>query len=148
MMPGHPGTVPGQSQLRCDIRVLPDVARDDVLALYDEAAAAVRRDHGILVRVERYQGGGCQSHSIDPSHRLARAFRVAQQATRQGTRTTPFHGGTDARYFAMAGTPALVYGPGNLEQAHAPDEYVPVADLRLAERQLTLVALAFLGEAA
>lgn len=148
MMPGHPGTVPGESRLRCDIRVLPGVARNDVLAAYDEAAAAVWRDHGLLVRVERYQGGGCQSHGIDPGHRLARAFRRAQQATDQGTRTTPFHGGTDARYFAMAGTPALVYGPGSLEQAHAPDEYVPLADLRLAERQLTLAALAFLGGAA
>jgi succinyl-diaminopimelate desuccinylase len=148
MMPGHPGTVPGECRLRCDIRVLPRVTRDDVLAVYDEAAAAVQREHGVSVRVERYQGGGCQSHSIDPSHRLARAFSHAQQATGQVTRTMPFHGGTDARYFAMAGTPALVYGPGNLEQAHAADEYVPVADLRLAEWQLTLAALAFLGGAA
>jgi len=148
MMPGHPGTVPGESRLRCDIRVLPGVARDDVLAVYDEAAAAVRRDHAVSVHVEQYQGGGCQSHGIDPGHRLARAFSQAQQTTGQKTQTTAFHGGTDARYFAMAGTPALVYGPGNLEQAHAPDEYVPVVDLRLAERQLIFAALAFLGRAA
>jgi acetylornithine deacetylase/succinyl-diaminopimelate desuccinylase-like protein len=57
----------------------------------------------------------------------------------------PFAGGTDARYFAMAGTPAIVYGPGNLEHAHAPDEYVPVTELRLAEQQIRLAALAFLS---
>jgi len=31
--------------------------------------------------------------------------------------------GDFARYFAKAGTPAIVYGPGSLQQAHAPDEF-------------------------
>jgi acetylornithine deacetylase/succinyl-diaminopimelate desuccinylase-like protein len=148
IMPGHPGTVPGECRLRCDIRVLPGTARDDVLALYEHAAAVIRRDRDVKVLVERYRGGGCQSHYIDPLHPLACAFDRVQQATGQVPRLTPFNGGTDARYFAMASTPALVYGPGDLEQAHAPDEYVPVAELRLAQRQLTLVALEFLGGAA
>ncbi|HEY6425260.1 MAG TPA: M20/M25/M40 family metallo-hydrolase [Pseudonocardiaceae bacterium] len=73
------------------------------------------------------------------------AVAHAQRATGHPAHTLPFTGGTDARYFAMAGTPALVYGPGSLEQAHAPDEYVPVAELHRAERQLTLAALTFLG---
>lgn len=144
-MAGHPGTVPGVCRLRCDIRVLPGVARDGVLGLYRTAADQVVRSHGVLVQVEPYQGSGCQSHEIDSEHLLARAFRRALHETGQPSRTLPFAGGTDARYFAMAGTPALVHGPGSLEQAHAPDEYVPIAELRLAVRQLVHVGRSFLG---
>jgi hypothetical protein len=59
-------------------------------------------------------------------------------------KTMPFPGGTDTRYFAMAGTPAVVYEPGSLEQAHALDEFVPIADLSLADRHLRTV-VTFLG---
>jgi succinyl-diaminopimelate desuccinylase len=144
-VPGHPGTMPGECVLRCDIRVLPNVERDDVLALYMDAAAAVERDCGASIAVERYQGGGCQSHGVAPTHRLAEACFAAQRETRQQVRTLAFAGGTDARYFGAAGTPAIVYGPGSLEQAHAPDEYVPVAEVQLAQRQLTHIALKFLN---
>ena len=143
-MPGHPGTIPGECRLRCDIRVLPGRERDDVLALYDMAAEKIRRSSGVTVLITRYQGGGCQSHCISADNRLAEAFRAAQHETGQPSATTPFAGGTDARYFAKAGTPAIVYGPGSLQQAHAPDEFVPVAGLRLAQRQVRAAAWAFL----
>jgi acetylornithine deacetylase/succinyl-diaminopimelate desuccinylase family protein len=143
-MPGHPGTVPGQCRLRCDIRVLPGSERDATFGLYEKAAEALRTRSNVTVAVTRYQGGGCQSHRIDADHLLAQAFRLAQAETGQPASATSFAGGTDARYFASAGTPAVVYGPGSLEQAHAPDEYVPVAELRLAEQQIRVASLAFL----
>jgi acetylornithine deacetylase/succinyl-diaminopimelate desuccinylase family protein len=142
-MPGHPGTVPGECRLRCDIRVLPAADREDTLRLYETAATTVRTAFDVSVMVERYQSGGCQSHYLDADHRLAQAFAEAQVATGQTAHTNAFAGGTDARYFALAGTPALVYGPGSLEQAHAPDEFVSIAELRLAENHLVAAAIAF-----
>lgn len=41
---------------------------------------------------------------------------------------------SDAGWLARAGIPTVVYGPGELEQAHALDESVPVADLVAAAR--------------
>lgn len=41
---------------------------------------------------------------------------------------------SDAGWLARAGIPAVVYGPGELEQAHALDESVAVADLLAAAR--------------
>ena len=143
-MPGHPGTVPGHGRLRCDIRVLPGNERDATFALYEQAAKELMAQSTVKIEVNPYQGGGCQSHRIDPGHPLASAFRVASRGTGRSDRTTSFAGGSDARYFAMAGTPAVVYGPGSLEQAHAPNEYVPVDELHLAERQIRAVASAFL----
>lgn len=143
-MDGHPGTVPGECRLRCDIRVLPGRERERVLGLYERAAESVRRECGVAIAVERYRGGGCQSHRIEPSGALAQAFHETQIKMGQPARTLAFSGGTDARYFAMAGTPAVVYGPGSLDQAHHADEFVPVQELRLAARQLAVVAAAFL----
>ncbi len=39
---------------------------------------------------------------------------------------------TEAALFAGAGIPAVVFGPGDIAQAHAPGEFVPLADLQIA----------------
>lgn len=143
-LPGHPGTVPGACRMRCDIRVAPGADRDALHVLYRRAAEQVAAEHAVTVSTEHYQGGGCRSHEIAADHPLALAFLEVQHETGEPLRTLPFAGGTDARYFAVAGTPAVVHGPGHLEQAHAPDEFVPVAQLRLAQRQLVALARRFL----
>jgi acetylornithine deacetylase len=40
---------------------------------------------------------------------------------------------TEAGLFQQAGIPAVVCGPGSIEQAHKPDEYVAVSELRSCE---------------
>ena len=41
--------------------------------------------------------------------------------------------GTEAGLFQQAGIPAVVCGPGSIEQAHKPDEFVAVSELRKCE---------------
>lgn len=142
---GHPGTVAGECRLRCDVRVLPKQDRDDVLRVYEVAAEHVRTPL-LQILVERYQGGGCQSHYVDPGEPIVAALRSAGPRENASPRAAAFFGGTDARYFARAGTPAVVYGPGSLDQAHAPDEFVTSADLVRAARELTTACRSYLGE--
>jgi acetylornithine deacetylase/succinyl-diaminopimelate desuccinylase len=40
-----------------------------------------------------------------------------------------FLGGCDLVHFQKVGIPGVVLGPGSLEQAHQPDEYVALVDL-------------------
>lgn len=40
-----------------------------------------------------------------------------------------FNACNDQSYFVNAGVPTLIFGPGNLEQAHTVDEYVPLDDI-------------------
>jgi acetylornithine deacetylase/succinyl-diaminopimelate desuccinylase family protein len=47
-------------------------------------------------------------------------------------------GTTDAVFLTEAGTPTVVFGPGSIAQAHAPDEYVEVAQVHQATRALVL----------
>lgn len=44
--------------------------------------------------------------------------------------------GTEAGLFQKAGIPGVIYGPGSIEQAHLPDEYVEVSQLDECNRFL------------
>jgi acetylornithine deacetylase len=48
----------------------------------------------------------------------------------------------------VADIPTVVCGPGDIRDAHVPDESVPVADLLAAARTIALTALRFCGPAA
>lgn len=48
--------------------------------------------------------------------------------------------GSDLRLYAAAGVPTLQYGPGRIEEAHAVDESVEVADLLACARVCALLA--------
>ncbi len=55
-------------------------------------------------------------------------------AGRNKTITVPY--GTEAGHFQAAGIPTIVCGPGSINQAHQPDEYIEVAEL---ERGVTFI---------
>jgi succinyl-diaminopimelate desuccinylase len=56
-----------------------------------------------------------------------------------------FPGGTDAPHFISKGIPAVILGPGNLEQAHADDEWVEIEQLAAAVNLYERCALSLLG---
>jgi hypothetical protein len=52
-------------------------------------------------------------------------------------------GGSDARWFRMAGIPTIVYGP-TLYNMGAPDEYADISELGIVSRAHALTAFDFL----
>ncbi|MGD8869689.1 MAG: ArgE/DapE family deacylase, partial [Gemmatimonadales bacterium] len=56
--------------------------------------------------------------------------------------------GADMRLLVNEGaTPTVIYGPGDVRRAHAPDEYVDIAELEAVARALALAAVRFCGVA-
>ena len=56
--------------------------------------------------------------------------------------------GSDLRLLAgRGGIPAVHYGPGRIDLAHAADEHVSIDDVRIAARVLALVAIDVCGVA-
>ena len=55
--------------------------------------------------------------------------KLAQRLAGSGERTTLVAFGTEAGLFKNAGIPTVVCGPGSIEQAHQPDEYVSLEQL-------------------
>jgi acetylornithine deacetylase len=54
--------------------------------------------------------------------------------------------GADMRLLVNeADTPTVLFGPGDVRQAHRPDEYVPIDDLVTVTQSLALTALRFCG---
>jgi acetylornithine deacetylase len=54
---------------------------------------------------------------------------------------------TDLSWYQAAGIPGVVFAPGSINQAHAPDEYVVVDKLIGATRALALMLVAWCGAA-
>jgi acetylornithine deacetylase len=78
--------------------------------------------------------------SIAPSHELV---SLAQALADSRGMVGKVDYGTEAGLFSRAGIPTVVCGPGNIEQAHKPNEYIELAQIaqceafmrRLAQRQ-------------
>lgn len=51
--------------------------------------------------------------------------------------TLPF--GTEAGFFRQAGIPAVVCGPGSIDQAHQPDEWIASSQLVQADHFLNAI---------
>ena len=52
--------------------------------------------------------------------------------------------GADMRLLVNEGqTPTVMFGPGNVRDAHRPDEFVPIADLEVVVKTLALTILRF-----
>lgn len=56
-----------------------------------------------------------------------------------------FNAVCDAAFLNMVGVPSVVYGPGNLLQAHAVDEYVYIEEVMTASKTFALAAMDWCG---
>jgi succinyl-diaminopimelate desuccinylase len=121
--------VPENCELMLDRRLLPgetlDAALDELLALLKRA----KRDHGVDAEIAaiRTKAGPTETAVDDPFVRNAVAISRAHGVTfpQPGGLT----GGCDLVHFHDVGAVGIVLGPGSLDVAHQPDEYVPKDDL-------------------
>lgn len=123
-------------------------ARQELEARVQAAAMtdAWLRDHPPMVE---WWGARYEPAAISPEHPLVTtltgAFAVAN-GNAPILRGMPY--GADMHLLVNHGnTPTVIFGPGDVRRAHAPDEFVPIADLEAATRTLALAILRFCGGA-
>ncbi len=124
--------VPASCRFEFEIRDLPE---DDSDALMAEIRAfavslvpemlAVDEASGILLD-EYNSTNGLVCRADDPAVRLA--LTLTGSETVQKVAYT-----TEAGLFASAGIPSVVCGPGHIAQAHKPDEFIEIEQIRLGE---------------
>lgn len=100
----------------------------DKAAALEPAMKAVDASTGIRFEVI----GGMPAFLADPQGPAARL--AARLAGTQDTTLVAF--GTEAGIFQGAGIPTVICGPGSINQAHQPDEYVSLEQLALCERYI------------
>lgn len=110
-------------------------------ALEAAVAAACAADPWLAehpVAVEWWGGQFAPARNPDPA--LTDALVVAS-GVNPAQWGAPY--GSDLRLLAAAGIPTVQYGPGAIELAHAPDEYVPISEVATASATLARLAAAY-----
>lgn len=133
----HGGTalniVPDRCEITCEFRVLP---AEDADALVDEIAAFIREEVEPAMKAVHPDAGveiellaAFPGLDIAADHPLV--ARAKRAAGRNGHRKVAY--GTEAGLFDELGIPTVVCGPGSIEQAHKPDEFIAVEQLAACE---------------
>jgi acetylornithine deacetylase/succinyl-diaminopimelate desuccinylase-like protein len=142
------GVVPGRASAQCELRLLPGVEQKGVEAAIRSAFAGVVSRAGSSASLT-LAGGGLRwmaPSSVRLNDPIVGSARRAWRAThRKEPSLECFPGATDARLFEAAGIPCVIVGPGALERAHHPDEYVTSRELSSAVNLYEAIAKDFLG---
>ncbi len=110
----------GACELLIDIRFLPGMSFDTLHADIGELVAGVAERRGLASECQII-GEGL------PAMNTAEASEIAEHLKfLTGKSATSVAFGTEAPYYNSMQTETIVIGPGSIDQAHQPDEYLPV----------------------
>jgi acetylornithine deacetylase len=119
----NPNRICGSCELHIDVRMLPGLDRQALRAdLRRESTAAVTNDQ-LVVDFEALFDG-VDPMCTPPESELVRA---AEQLTGSPAEAVAF--ATEAPFLANLGMEVVVLGPGHIDQAHQPDEYLELGQI-------------------
>ena len=142
----RPNRVPDWCELEVDRRAVPGETPGSVRQEVEQILAEVGARHpGVKAAITGWQWA-------DPAETPAGApvVELVRRAARLATGEEPAEAGTvavtDMRYLVHgAGIPAVVFGPGRPDLAHAADEHIAVDDLALGALAYALAFAGWLG---
>ena len=128
--------VPARCRFDWEFRVIPGVAPEEVLAPLDEyirtvllppmqAVAPAANIETVTTAMSPPMQAGARSPAVALARRLTGANHTEKVAY-----------GTEAGLFEQAGIPAVVCGPGDIAQAHKPDEFIELDQLDAGARYI------------
>jgi acetylornithine deacetylase/succinyl-diaminopimelate desuccinylase-like protein len=124
----QPNIVPARCTIAVDRRTIPGESDAAVC----KEIRTLLKGKGFSPRFESLQGGPCLPLETSPRLPLVAQFMsVARQRSPAGV---DFF--SDAAILASGGIPSILFGPGDIAQAHTPDEWIAIASLEKAERLL------------
>jgi acetylornithine deacetylase/succinyl-diaminopimelate desuccinylase-like protein len=138
--------VPDRCEIYVDRRLVPGESPEACVAEIREIASrAVQEIPGLTVTAS-FDGEYRPASVADPSSPLVLAMQQANAYLGLATDLTGFSMATDGRFFAAAGYPTVIYGPGDSKLAHIPDEWVAIDEVIEATRAYALAASILLGD--
>ena len=126
--------VPDECEIDLDRRVLPGETRESVLAEIDATLAEVAAaDPAVRVeRAEPYSFVVAPECPLDDPLLLTAARALEAEGLSGEPHGVPYT--THASVLAEAGIPCITIGPGSIDQAHSPNEWVEISQLEAAVR--------------
>jgi len=114
----NPNRICASCELAMDIRLLPEMAVDEIRAALREKVAAAIEGSGLQIHFkEQHAGMGGMQTPAD-----AEIVRVAEALSGRESATVAF--GTEGPYLNAMGMQTVILGPGDIEVAHQTDEFV------------------------
>ena len=137
--------VPDWCEVTVDRRTLPNERIPEAVAEFERVITELQReDADLQADMEVLQAGPPIETPQD-----APLVRTAQAVAREldlSTELVGYHQASDGRFFAERGTPTMLFGPGDPELAHTPNESIDVNDVVTAAKFYALLGLRTLSE--
>lgn len=126
----QPNIVPDLCEISVDRRTIPGETNATVI----HEMRGLLRQHGFTPEIIDDKGAAsCLPMETNPALPLVQSLmRTAGQRSAQGV-----HYFSDASVFAHGGTPAVLFGPGDIAQAHTANEWISLRSLERATEVLT-----------
>jgi acetylornithine deacetylase len=126
----NPNRICGSCELHIDLRFLPGMALGELRDRIRDLAQSLAEERGLGLEMESLFEGVPAMETPDDSD----LNRYLQEMTGRQSRAVAF--GTEAPFYNGMGCETLVIGPGAIEQAHQPDEYLPIEQIEPTLRLL------------
>ncbi len=135
--------VPDECAIEIDRRLLPDESVDEVLTSYQQTLDRLRSEHedfDVVMESPMLTDIGLDTV---PDAQIAQAASAVldDMGLEPAHAGVPF--GSDASKLARAGVPSIIFGPGDIDQAHAAVEYVDLEQVRQAAEFFERLMLRF-----
>jgi succinyl-diaminopimelate desuccinylase len=137
--------VPDWCEATLDRRTLPSESIPEAVAEVERIIADLQRDDSAFqADVEVLQAGPPIETALDAP--LVRTAQDVARALDLPSEVVGYHQASDGRFFAERGVPTILFGPGDPEVAHTPDESVDLNDVIGAARFYALLGLRLMGD--
>lgn len=112
----NPNRICGQCELGFEIRTLPGMDMAKLQQTISERILPLEQKNGVRISLHHYD---VPAYSAAPDSKLA---KLCESLTNHSCEAVSF--ATEAPYLDQLGMDVIVLGPGDIEQAHQPDEYL------------------------
>jgi acetylornithine deacetylase/succinyl-diaminopimelate desuccinylase family protein len=138
--------IPDQCTALLDRRMIPGEREADAIAEFEALFARLHdEDPTLNVRISHLVPTTGGAAAVEPDSEVATTVQAAaRDVLGREPKLTGLGGACDMVHLVDAGVPTVVFGPGDDDQAHQPDEHIEVKDLVEAAKVYLLVALRYL----
>jgi acetylornithine deacetylase len=120
----NPNRICPHCELQFDLRPLPGMEMDELRQQIRHRLAPLAPQHGVILTVEPiFAGVGSMETPADSP-----LIQLAERLTGHSAGAAAF--GTEGPFFRQLGMDALIFGPGGIEQAHQPDEFIELSNIK------------------
>jgi acetylornithine deacetylase len=119
----NPNRICGHCDLEFDVRLLPGMAGDAVRESIEALIAPIASKHQTDIKLTRLIEG------VEPfDNRDTELVKMAELLTGHSSESVAF--GTEGPFLQQLGMDTIILGPGCIDQAHQPDEYMELSQVK------------------